>query len=457
MRSIYAKITLWSFGTLLLSLGAFFAVTSVVSFEAAHKTGTFGRMLSMELESATEAYESGGTRQLRVYVARLERYVPGRHYLTDGNGVDLLTGENRSEMLSAAVPEGGRPKHFGGPVVMKARSADGRYCWIAALGPPPMNLGDYLPYYALILGAVALLCWLLAMTIVSPLRVLARTVDRFGAGDLSVRLNSRRKDEIGELSQAFDRMAERIGTLLSAERRLLQDISHELRTPLARLSFAAELVRSADDPDAALARLKKEIQRLSELVSTLLQVTRAEGDPNAANLEPLELDELLAGLIEDCRVEADAHGCRLALRSSARVTVEGDRELLRRAIENVIRNAIRYAPAESAVDVDLSASRDAARITVRDYGSGVPEDSVTRIFQPFFRVDDAREGSTGGVGLGLAIAMRAVGLHHGVIAARNVHPGLEICMELPLKCVDVCIGGTGASAPAADNLARPGF
>lgn len=432
MRSIYAKITLWSFGTLLLSLGAFFVVTSVVSFRAAHRTGSFGRMLSMELESATEAYQSGGTRQLRVYVDRLQRYVPGQHYLTDGNGTDLLTGENRSKMLAAAVPEGGRPKHFGGPVVMVAKSADGRYCWIAAMGPPPLNLGDYLPYYALILGAIALLCWLLAMTIVSPLRMLARTVDRFGAGDLSVRIHSRRKDEIGELSQAFDRMAERIGTLLSAERRLLQDISHELRTPLARLSFAAELVRSADDPDAALARLKKEIQRLSGLVSALLQVTRAEGDPSAAVFESMGLDELLAGLIEDCRVEADAHGCRLALRSSTPVTIEGDRELLRRALENVIRNAIRYAPAQSTVEVDLTTSRDAARITVRDYGSGVPEDSVARIFQPFFRVDDAREGSTGGVGLGLAIAMRAVGLHHGAVGARNVHPGLQVWIELPL-------------------------
>jgi two-component system sensor histidine kinase CpxA len=432
VRSIYAKITLWSFGTLLLSLGAFFVVTSVVSFRAAHRTGSFGRMLSMELESATEAYQSGGTRQLRVYVDRLQRYVPGQHYLTDGNGTDLLTGENRSKMLAAAVPEGGRPKHFGGPVVMVAKSADGRYCWIAAMGPPPLNLGDYLPYYALILGAIALLCWLLAMTIVSPLRMLARTVDRFGAGDLSVRIHSRRKDEIGELSQAFDRMAERIGTLLSAERRLLQDISHELRTPLARLSFAAELVRSADDPDAALARLKKEIQRLSGLVSALLQVTRAEGDPSAAVFESMGLDELLAGLIEDCRVEADAHGCRLALRSSTPVTIEGDRELLRRALENVIRNAIRYAPAQSTVEVDLTTSRDAARITVRDYGSGVPEDSVARIFQPFFRVDDAREGSTGGVGLGLAIAMRAVGLHHGAVGARNVHPGLQVWIELPL-------------------------
>jgi two-component system sensor histidine kinase CpxA len=297
VRSVYAKITLWSFGTLLLSLVAFFFVTGVVSFRAAHRTGSFGRIQSMELESATEAYESGGPRQLRIYVDRLGRYVAGRHYLTDGQGRDLLTGDNRSAMLAEAVPEGGRPKRFGGPMVMVAKSAGSRYCWISQFDPPPVDISNYLPYYALILGAVALLCWLLAMTIVSPLRTLKRTVDRFGAGDLKVRVNSLRRDEIGDLSQAFDRMAERIGTLLSAERRLLQDISHELRTPLARLSFAAELVRTADDPDAAVARLKKEIRRLGDLLSTVLQVTRAEGDPQSAVFEDLRLDELVADVV----------------------------------------------------------------------------------------------------------------------------------------------------------------
>ena len=356
-------------------------------------------------------------------------------------------------MLAVAVPEGSKPKHFAGPIVMVARSADGRYCWISEMGPPPMNIGDYLPYYALILGAVALLCWLLAMTIVSPLRMLARTVDRFGAGDLSVRVNSRRKDEIGELSQAFDRMAERIGTLLAAERRLLQDISHELRTPLARLSFAAELVRTADNRDEAVARLKKEIQRLTDLVSTLLQVTRAEGDPSSAAFENLWLDELLGEVMEDCRVEADVRKCRLALRSSVPVVIGGDRELMRRAVENVLRNAIRYAPAESTVEVDLTVSHDTSRIAVRDYGPGVPEDALSKIFQPFFRVDDARESSTGGVGLGLAIAMRAISLHHGTMGARNMHPGLQVWIELPL--VGLARGGKARGAIRVYRAANP--
>jgi two-component system sensor histidine kinase CpxA len=227
-------------------------------------------------------------------------------------------------------------------------------------------------------------------------------------------------------------MAERIGTLLSAERRLLQDVSHELRTPLARLSFAAELVRTAKDPETAVARLKKEIQRLTDLVGALLQVTRAEGDPAASSQDALRLNELVTQVVEDCRVEADARGCHIALLDSTPLEVRGDREILRRAIENVVRNSIRYAPPSSDVDVQLEGDRGNVRISVRDHGPGVPEEALSKIFQPFFRVDDSRDSATGGMGLGLAIARRAVGVHHGAMWARNAQPGLEVCIELPL-------------------------
>jgi two-component system sensor histidine kinase CpxA len=310
-------------------------------------------------------------------------------------------------------------------------SPDGKYRFLVVY-ENYFDLSQYLPYYLLILAAVALLCWILATNLASPLRGLARVVDRFGAGDLSVRVNSSRKDEIGEVARAFDRMAERIGTLLTAERRLLQDISHELRSPLARLSFAAELARTAGDRDAAIARMNKEIARLTDLVGGLIQVTRAEGDPAANSSESLRLDQLLGEVIDDCQVEAEARGCRIAFAGTAELTMHGDREILRRAIENVIRNAIRYTPAATSVDVQLDTNADAARIAVRDYGPGVPPDALPKIFQPFFRVDDSRYTATGGVGLGLAIASRAIGLHHGKLWAENTHPGLRVWIELPL-------------------------
>ncbi len=432
MRSVYAKISLWSFGTLVLSLIAFLGVTQVVSFQASHRTGQFGQIQSMELEEAREAYEAGGPAKLGAFINRMQRYLRGSHFLTDAKGRDLLDGTDRSALLAAAEPEGARPRGMGGPIIVMAKSPDGLYRWIVEMKSPPMELQSYLPYYALIFGAVALVCWLLAFNIASPLRALARTVDRFGAGDLTARVESPRNDEIGDLGHAFDRMAERIGTLLSAERRLLQDVSHELRSPLARLSFAAELVRTATDREAAVARLKKEIQRLTDLVGALLQVTRAEGDPSATALEELRLDALVEEVVEDCRVEAEARGCTIALADSGQLEVWGDRELLRRAIENVVRNSIRYAPPESAVDVHMERVKDTARISVRDHGPGVPDEVLQKIFQPFFRVDDSRDSSTGGSGLGLAIAKRAVGVHHGDVWAENAQPGLQVCIELPL-------------------------
>jgi two-component system sensor histidine kinase CpxA len=227
-------------------------------------------------------------------------------------------------------------------------------------------------------------------------------------------------------------MAERIGTLLTAERRLLQDISHELRSPLARLSFAAELTRTAEDRDAAAARLRKDINRLASLVGALLEVTRLEGDPSSRLLEETPLNPLLNELAEDSRLEAEVRGCRLLFEAERDLSVQGDPELLRRALENVLRNAIRYAPQGTAIEIRLECGPDAALITIRDYGPGVPEEFLPKIFTPFFRVDASRDIATGGAGLGLAIAQRAVNLHHGRLSARNASPGLLVSMELPL-------------------------
>jgi two-component system sensor histidine kinase CpxA len=312
-----------------------------------------------------------------------------------------------------------------------SRTSDGRYILIteAAVRFEPWT---YLPYYGLILLAVALLCWLLAFNIGSPLRALARTVDRFGQGDLSIRAQSDRHDEIGELAASFDRMADRIETLLTAERRLLQDVSHELRSPLARLGFAAELVRTAPDRDQAVSRLRKEISRLSDLVGALLQMTRAEGDPASGERKEFLLDKLIADLVEDCSVEAAAHRCEIVFQSAGKVPMVGDPELTRRAIENVLRNAVQYSPESAQVDVQLEVSSGAARIGIRDRGAGVPDEQLTRIFEPFFRVDSSRNSTTGGMGLGLAIASRAVSLHHGRIEAKNEHPGLLVTINVPL-------------------------
>jgi len=168
---------------------------------------------------------------------------------------------------------------------------------------------------------------------------LTRAVERFGAGDLTARAGSHRRDEIGELGRAFDTMAERISTLLAAERRLLQDVSHELRTPLARISFAAAVTCDGKESGEAQEILRKEIRRLSDLVGALLQVTRAEGDAASARLEPLDLDDVVAEVVQDCWLDSDMRDCHIVFDRRRGVFIDGDREVLRRAVENVVLNA----------------------------------------------------------------------------------------------------------------------
>jgi two-component system sensor histidine kinase CpxA len=227
-------------------------------------------------------------------------------------------------------------------------------------------------------------------------------------------------------------MADRIETLLAAERRLLLDISHELRSPLARLGVAIELGRSGDDTDTTLNRIQKESDRLNSLVGQLLQVTRAEGDAASLRRDPVRLDQLVELLVEESAIEAAAHGCSLRCQGSEPVTIAGDPELLRRAVENVLRNAIRYSPPDTTVEIRLSRSGALAVVEIRDHGPGVPEDALPRIFDPFYRVESDRNRLSGGIGLGLSIARRAVELHRGTIRAANANPGLRIELEFPV-------------------------
>ena len=420
MNTVYGRIALWALATV---LAGFVVVVGISLYSTRHETGRTepNRYDSVLIDDTVAAWRNGGPTQLREQLDRMNRHLTGRYSLTDASGRDLLTGEQRLPPKSQAPT---RTNVFPSP--------DGAFRLVEVY-QENFRFRATIPYHALLLGAVAVLCGALAANLASPLRRLANVVDRFGAGELSARVNSTRKDEIGEVSRAFDRMAGRIATLLTAERRLLQDISHELRSPLARLAFAAELARTAPDREAAIERLKKEIARLTDLVGGLIQVTRAEGDPDTARMQLVRFDELVTTLVEDCRLEAAQKRCTIGWDAMAgpAVTLNGDREVLRRAVENVLRNALRYTPAGSGVEILLTRVSGAVRLAIRDVGPGVPEDALEKIFTPFFRLDDSRDSATGGIGLGLAIAHRAVTLHHGRLWAENASPGLRVTIELP--------------------------
>jgi signal transduction histidine kinase len=262
-------------------------------------------------------------------------------------------------------------------------------------------------------------------------------VQSFAAGNLSARVSpelGNRQDELAELGREFDHMAERIQALINSQKRLLADISHELRSPLARLSVALELARknSNEKAEPALDRIEKEGDRLNKLVGQLLALTRLESGAEKITPETVMLEDLVQQVIDDASYEAKPQHKEVIATQLDACRINGSPELLRSAIENVIRNAVRYTPSGGAVEVSLRWKLDTAELTVSDQGPGVPEAELKHIFEPFYRVSEARERASGGAGLGLSIADRTVKLHGGSIEASNSKTGLCVTIQLPL-------------------------
>ena len=431
MRTLFAKILLWFWFTLAITvIGSALISALTMNENDWDQRSPISRLVRFQLEEARVAYETGGRPGLQAFLDTLHNVYDAQGILTDESGRDLVTGENRSDLVRRAKTRRLLPIfRAGGSMV--ARAADDGHYWFFFIAPARVESWFLQPEHLFVMLAGILLCYWLAWHLTSPVRQLQKAVERFGRGDLSARVGSTRRDELGQLARTFDRMAGRIRTLLGAERRLLLDVSHELRSPLARLGVAVELARSGDDLQSNLNRIQKESDRLNSLVGQLLQVTRAEGDPNSLRRDHVRLDQLVQQLVDDSRIEASAHGCELKYENREPVAVEGDPELLRRAVENVIRNAIRYSPKGTTVEVTLARHDGKAVVEVRDHGPGVPEDALPRLFDPFYRVESDRNRVSGGIGLGLSIARRAIELHKGSIRARNAQPGLEVEMELP--------------------------
>jgi two-component system, OmpR family, sensor histidine kinase CpxA len=231
-------------------------------------------------------------------------------------------------------------------------------------------------------------------------------------------------------------MAERLDALVSAERRLLRDISHELRSPLARLNVALGLARQqAGEDQAALDRIEREAERLNSLIGQLLMLARMESGVTTAVRETIDLVAIVHDVVEDAAFEAKGRDRTVQITETCDALVSGDPDLLHSAVENVVRNALLHTREGTAVEVSMR-REGAARvwIRVRDHGSGVPEKALPYIFQPFYRVGDARERGTGGVGLGLTIVRRTIGLHDGTVRAVNV-PGGGLVVELALPAL----------------------
>ncbi|MBF0549082.1 MAG: HAMP domain-containing protein [Deltaproteobacteria bacterium] len=281
----------------------------------------------------------------------------------------------------------------------------------------------------------------LARYLVSPVIALSDATRRFAAGELNVRIGKslgKRKDELSELANDFDLMAERIESLMTLQRQLLGDISHELRSPLARLSVALELARRQTGPQAEkfLNRIEQEAESLNDMIGQLLALTRLEGGFGGIQMEPVNVTRLVHEVIKNGDFEAQGSNRGVRLMESQDCTIHGNEKLLGRAIENVVRNAIRYTAEKTEVEISITKDEHQpvpyAVISVRDHGQGVPDTELGNLFRPFYRVSDARERETGGTGLGLAITDRAVRQHGGIIRAVNAAGGgLIVEIRLP--------------------------
>ena len=303
-------------------------------------------------------------------------------------------------------------------------------------GPPFLfDLGFHILIFLVVGGGI---CYLLAWRITAPVRKLRQAVQQLADGNLSARTGiaaDHKGDEITDLGRDFDRMAERIESLLLAQKQLVRDISHELRSPLARLQVALGLARrnASSATEKSLDRIERETERLNALIGELLTLSLLENEAGLPECETVDLNTLLAEVAQDASFEAAGSTRQVVVASGPSLIVPGNRELLRRAVENVVRNGLHYTADGTAVTIALAQDEQGdAVISVCDRGPGVPAEMLSAIFQPFYRVAEARDRQSGGAGIGLAITARAISLHGGTVYARNRDGGgLEIELGLP--------------------------
>jgi two-component system, OmpR family, sensor histidine kinase CpxA len=414
------------------------------------------------LVNAVNVYETKGA--LPSSLENLERPV----YLVDQDGRVLAGGPTRLfyPVLTRYVLRSGHAafqKYFGlrALYLCPVQSASGRrYAAVLTLFDATTRLSNARFWFNVLIATVstALVCMALSLYLTRPITRLRTTAQQLASGDLNARAgHPARGDELGDLAREFDAMAAQIQRLMTAQRRFVADVSHELGAPLTRMHLALALLRRqiADKNSGELGRIEREADKLSNLVQQLLLLAALEvGGCPAETLTPVPLRPLCESIVEDAAFEAQHANC-IVDGERQEVTVLAYPQLLRRAIDNVLRNAIRYAPQGTDVLLTCAVSHDSQYVTVEvlDSGPGVPESMLDDIFKPFYRTDPGRDSSSGGTGLGLAIAAEAIRLHGGVISARNRESGgLQVTIQLAAR-----IPATETDAGLSPASAYQGF
>src|SRR5580692_94376 len=403
---------------------------------------------------AADILDDHGMGALADFLTSLQTTLHWQAYLFDDEGKEILSQQAPPEadaMAQSVLQSAGteiRTSHGTKFAATRNPGSTGTH-YVRVIGTHVESVADVLRApmeiqiirATLVLVIAGLICFWLARYITAPVLHLRKATHRLALGNLSARVGSadvNRNDELAELSRDFNHMAEQIESLINSQQRLLADISHELRSPLARLTVALGLARlhANSESAGALDRIEVEAERLNTLIGSLLRLARIEGGSESVEGELVALDQVVLDVAADADFEAQGRSRRVRVTQVDGCTVLGNRQLLRSAIENVIRNAVSYTDEGTEVQITLKKSHangnGIAVISVRDHGRGVPEESLRNIFLPFYRVGDARDRFSGGSGLGLSITERAVRLHGGKVKAENCPDGgLLVELSLP--------------------------
>ena len=473
MKSLFLKIFLSFWAALALSL----VLAIVVTIALRPTRHGIENQAPQTLAEAVNAYQTGGQRGVHDYLEELWRTQHVRAFVFDPEGHELSgrhvppwiedsrEGGTQQAGTQRSGPPRSSPLHHHSwidnllpdRILRQALTLDGkRYTLVLELPPGPRSFfgPNDIPLLGIAVILSGLVCYLLSWSVTSPVTRLRKAAQSLAAGDLSARAGAPsggRRDELTELMRDFDRMAERIEGLVDSQSRLLKDVSHELRSPLARLSVALGLARqraasevgpeAAPELEIALNRIELEADRLNQLSQRLLTISRLESGTDGLRRTRLSLRELVEQVAHDAEYETPERPCRVTTPADAtgedEFLLEADPDLLRSAVENAVRNATRYTAEGTTVEVRLErqqAANGENEIIVRvlDSGPGVPDEALPKIFEPFYRLDDARNRQTGGAGLGLSIADRAIRLHGGQLRASNrKEGGLQVEIRIP--------------------------
>ena len=454
MHSIFLKIFIWFWLASALVVTALFLTTEMTT-----QRRTFlprEAISSVEIYAATAAriYEREGVDQTSLYLATIRQKTNVKAVLLDENENSLTNRDATDfpDFVNSLIEQAKQTNITATKMIDAERyfaavtetPAGRRLIFIATMPPPSFPQPSFQTQIWRLLAVLltaGIVCYWLASYIAAPVAKIRHVTRRLSEGDLKARVApalGKRRDELADMGRDFDQMAERIESLMDAQWRLLGDISHELRSPLARLNIALGLARQKIGAMAngSLDRIEQEAVQMNEMIGQLLELDRWQFGERNLPREVVNLAELIQQIADDADFEARSQNRCVRFVHAEDCLVECFPQLLRSAIENVVRNAVRHTDQDTSVEISLDCvfqkSVSQAVITVRDNGSGVPEDSIDHIFKPFYRVDEARDRASGGAGLGLAITERSINLHRGSVVAANAPvKGLIVQILLP--------------------------